>query len=309
MKWSFDNMSTPKNQHFVPQGYMKRLVRPDTTVHYVKKGSNIVSDTSSKKLCSELDGYRLVSVPLEDALLLDTTYKSHWEDHYDEVYKKLVDDSQDVIDDRLRQLVIGTVCSLLFRSRRIVNAVDSLMRQQINFMANARRLDGSQPKTGVLDGREYDLQGKSADQLWAEYQANTNNDAVLTTQFSTGLRLQQLRSNDAICVTRVHDTSGFISSDNPTRIHYPPNARVVAPFNVTDVLSLPLNEEYRVELVPGLPDTDPERIYRFELKGSEAEIEVLDHNIRQFNEAEKLIIGRKEALEAFLDQLKQLSPN
>ncbi|HRH70593.1 MAG TPA: DUF4238 domain-containing protein [Flavobacteriales bacterium] len=298
-------MSTPRNHHFVPQGYMKRLVRPDTTVHYVKKGSRIISDTSTKKLCSEIDGYKLVSVAPEDAQLLDTTYKTLWEDHYDEVYKNLVDDRQESIDDRLRELVVGTVCSLLFRSRRIVNAVDSLMRQSIDFMANARRLDGSQPKIGVLDGKEYELEGKSADQLWAEYQANTNNDAVLTTQFTTGFRLQQVRMGDSISVTRVVGTTGFISSDNPTRIHYPPNAGIVAPFNVTDVLSLPLNEEYRVELVPGVPGADPNRIYRFELKGSEAEAEVLDYNIRQFSEAEKLIIGRKGALEAIINHLNR----
>lgn len=296
-------MSTPKNHHFVPQGYMKRLVHPDITVHYAKKGSNIVSDTSSKKLCSEIDGYRLVGVAPEDALLLETTYKALWEDHYDEVYKKLVDYREVDIDGRLRQLVVGTVCSLLFRSRRIVNAIDSLRRQQVEFMANARRLDGSQPTTGILDGREYELHGKSADQLWAEYQANRNNDAVLTTQFTTGIRLQEVRAGDSICVTRVVGTIGFISSDSPTRIHYPPNAGIVAPFNVTDVLSLPLNEEYRVELVPRIPGADPNRIYRFELKGSEAEAEVLDNNIRQFNEAEKLIIGRKAALEAIIKHI------
>lgn len=285
---------------------MKRLVRPDTTVHYVKKETKIISSTSSKRLCHVIDGYKLVGVPEEDALLIDTAYKKIWEDHYDEIFTTLVDDRELAIDGRLRELVVGTVCSLLFRSRRMVNAIDSLRRQQIDFMANARRLDGSQPETGELDGKVYELHGKTADQLWAEYQANTNNDAILTTQFSTGLRLQQLRSNDAVCVTRVHGTTGFISSDNPTRIHYPPNAGIVAPFNFTDVLTLPLNEEYRIELVPGNPNAELDRIYRFDLKGTEAETEVLDNNIRQFNEAEKVIIGRKESLRAFLTQLSAM---
>lgn len=120
-------------------------------------------------------------------------------------------------------------------------------------------------------------------------------------QFAMGVRLQELRSRDAICVTKVHGTTGFISSDNPTRIHYPHDAGIVAPFNTKDVLTLPLNEEYRVELVPGIPNAALDRIFRFELSGSEALLEVLDNNIRQFNEAEKLIVGRREALRSFLE--------
>lgn len=293
-------MSVPRKHHFVPKGYLKRLVQPDAMVHYAKKGSRIVSSTSSKRLCREIDGYKLVSVPAEDALLLETTYKNLWEDHYDEVYQRLVDDSIGTIDSRLRQLVVGTVCSLLFRSQRMQHAVDGLMRQCIDFMANARFADGSQIKPTELDGIVYEVEGKTADELWAEYQANSNNDGLLVQQFITGVRLQQVRSGDAICVTKVHGTTGFISSDNPTRIHYPPEAGGVAPFNVTDVLTLPLNEEYRVELVPGVPGTELDRIYRVELSGPKAETEVLDNNIRQFNEAEKLLVGRQEALKAFL---------
>lgn len=78
---------------------------------------------------------------------------------------------------------------------------------------------------------------------------------------------------------------------------------IVAPFNTMDVLSLPLNEDYRVELVPGIPGAEPDRIYRVELSGSEAETEVLDNNIRQFNEAERLILGRRESLESFFNQV------
>ncbi|MBX2978819.1 MAG: DUF4238 domain-containing protein [Flavobacteriales bacterium] len=297
-------MSIPKNHHFVPRGYLKRLVMPDTEVHYAWKESRIISSTSAKKLCSEIDGYKLVSVAPEDALILETTYKNLWEDHYDEVYKTLVDDTTVIIDDRLRQIVVGTVCSLLFRSQRIVNAVDGLMRQSIAFMANARALDGSQPKVAELDGKTYQLEGKTEDDLWAEYQANTNNDGLLVQQFITGVRLQQVRSRDAICITKVHGTTGFISSDNPTRIHYPPDAGIVAPFNVTDVLTLPLNESYRVELVPGIPKVELKRIYRFELSGSEAETEVLENNIRQFNEAERMVLGRNESLESFFGQVR-----
>lgn len=153
-------MSIPKNHHFVPQGYLKRLVKPDTQVHYAWKESRIISSTSAKRLCSEIDGYKLVSVAPEDALLLDTTYKNLWEDYYDEVYRRLVDDSTVIINDRLRQLVVGTICSLLFRSQRMLNAVDGLMRQSIAFMANARALDGSQPKVAELDGKMYQLEGK-----------------------------------------------------------------------------------------------------------------------------------------------------
>lgn len=297
-------MSIPKNQHFVPQGYLKRLVKPDTQVHYAWKDSRIISCTSSKNLCSEIDGYKLISVPPEDALLLDTSYKTLWEDNYDEVYKKLVDDREVVIDARLRQLVVGTVCSLLFRSQRLKNAVDGLMRQSIAFMANARGRDGSRPKKAELDGRVYELEGKTADELWAEYQANTNNDGLLVQQFITGVRLQEVRSSDAICVTKVHGTTGFISSDNPTRIHYPPDAGIVAPFNITDVVTLPLNESYRVELVPAIPNVELNRIYRFELSGSEAETEVLDNNIRQFNEAERIVLGRKSSLESFFGKVR-----
>ena len=213
-------MSIPKNQHFVPQGYLKRLVKPDTHVHYAWKDSRIISSTSSKNLCSEIDGYKLVSVPSEDALLLDTTYKTLWEDRYEEVYRTLIDDREEVIDARLRQLVVGTVCSLLFRSQRLKNAVDGLLRQSIAFMANARFQDGSQPKTAELDGKVYGLEGKTADEFWTEYQANTSNDGLFVQQFITGVRLQQVRSRDAICITKVHGTTGFISSDNPTRIHY-----------------------------------------------------------------------------------------
>lgn len=296
-------MSIAKNHHFVPQGYLKRLVKPDTRVHYAWKERRIISSTSSKNLCSEIDGYKLVSVPPEDALSLDTTYKTLWEDHYDEVFKNLIADNIVTIDDRLRQLVIGTVCSLLFRSQRIQHTVDGLIRQCIDFMANARALDGSQPKSAELGGRVYQLAGKTADELWSEYQANTNNDGILTTQFLMGTRLQQVRSHDAICVTRVHGTTGFISSDNPTRIHYQPDAGIVAPFNISDVLSLPLNEAYRVELVPEVPGAVLERIYRVELSGAEAETEVLDNNIRQFNEAEKIVVGRRAALHAFLEQI------
>jgi hypothetical protein len=300
-------MSIPRNHHIVPRGYLKRLVRPDTSVHYAWKKNRIISDTSAKKLCSEIDGYRLVTVHPDDALLLETNYKNLWEDHYDEVFSTLTNDNITAIDDKLRTLVIGTVCSLLFRSQRLKNTINDFHRRLIESSVNMRFKDGTKPKTFELDGKIFELEGKTADDLWTEYSAGVNDDELLVTQFAMGVRLQQVRSRDAISITRVHGTTGFITSDNPTRIH-PSVPGIVAPFNTTDVLTLPLNEEYRIELVPGLPNVDQHRIYRTNLSGQEALDEVADNNHRQFVEAEKIIIGRRAALESFIST-EPMPPN
>lgn len=292
-------MSIPRNHHFVPQGYLKRFVLPDKTVHYAWKETKFISDTSAKKLCSEVDGYKLFSVPPEEALALDISYKKLWEDHYNEVHSALINDDVVVIDDRLRQLIIGTVCSLHFRSQRLKNSINSFKRRSIESMVTMRRRDGTQPEGFVLDGRTFLLEGKTADELWAEYQTPTADDGILMTYFALGVKLQELRSRDAISVTCVHGTSGFLASDNPVRIHSS-SAGIVAPFNNTDLLSLPINEKYRIELVPGIKAAEPHLIHRTHLFGQEAADEVFDNNSRQFAEADRLILGRRAVLESFL---------
>ena len=112
------------------------------------------------------------------------------------------------------------------------------------------------------------------------------------------MRLAQVRMNDAIGVVKLDGPENFITSDHPVGI-WNQDDGIIIPFSPTNVLSLPINHKYRIDLYPPSDVRVKDHIARIVHSGLMATAEAAVSNETQFQQCEYYLLGDQRTLDQF----------
>jgi hypothetical protein len=152
-----------------------------------------------------------------------------------------------------------------------------------------------------FEDEKIEITNKTHTELFNNYAKKTR-EAQVITQLVVALRLVKIRMKDNIRVIKVDHESNFINSDNPIIITKA-GGKHFMPFDPDNLLSLPLNEKYKITLYQNANIFLPNYIGRILHKGEMASREIQVNNFYQYKMAERFIIGNKATLSNFEDFL------
>lgn len=287
-----------KHQHYVPQGYMKGFATPEggSRIHFLRKEDlSTVKPATVGNLCAETNGYTISGATQAERQFVENTYGRVWEDNYKRVYDAVTDDSLTHLDYDTRRLIIGTVTSLLFRTRKLKNILGRMYEEMIQSAINASRT--SNITHVVIEGYSMPLDRRSAMEMAREYE-RTQHDGLVLTQLRMAITLANVRRNDRIDVIKLNSEDNFVTSDHPVSFYNPSALPGVpqAPFTPTNILSLPINHKYRIEVHPPEEGRDSNYVARIHHRGLLATGEMLMNHRDQINASDLFILGNKQTL-------------
>lgn len=288
-----------KHQHYVPQGYMRGFATPEggSRIHFLKKEdlSTAIPSTVGS-LCAETHGYTISGATEAERQFVENAYSRVWENNYTRVYEAVTDDSVTHLDDDTRHLIIGTVASLLFRTRKLKNILGRMYEDMIQSAINASRSSNITHVT--IEGYSMPLDGRSAKDLAREYE-KTQHDGQVLMQMRMAITLANVRKNDRIDVIKLDSEDNFLTSDHPVSFYNPlaPPGVPLAPFTPTNILSLPVNHKYRIDIYPPEQGRDSSFVARIKHRDLMAKGEMLMNHAEQLQTSDFFILGEKTTLE------------
>ncbi|MBK6754517.1 MAG: DUF4238 domain-containing protein [Flavobacteriales bacterium] len=290
-----------KHQHYVPQGYMKGFATPEggSRIHFLRKEDLSAAKPSTVgNLCAETNGYTISGSTEAERQFVENTYGRVWEDNYKRVYDAVTDDSLTHLDDDTRRLIIGTVTSLLFRTRKLKIILGRMYEEMIQDAINVSRTSNITHVT--IERYSMPLDGRSAKELAREYE-RTQHDGQVLTQLRMAITLANVRKNDRVDVIKLDSEDNFVTSDHPVSFYNPSALPGVpqAPFTPTNILSLPINHKYRIDVYPPEQGRDSSLVSRITHRDLIAKGEMLMNHAEQSQTADLFILGEKTTLQNF----------
>lgn len=290
-------------QHFVPRAHLnpfgEEISKGEYKIHFLKKDdlSNVV-DINTRKICKEHHGYTIAGATEEERQFVENAYGEIWDDNYKTVYDAVTDDSLTEIDESTRRLIISTVTSMMFRTRRLKNVIGQGVVEALQYTINVSKSIGA--KSVDFLGEEMLLDGRTAKEMAKEYEARQHDSLVLS-QLQFAMILARARQNDRITVYKIDAEDGFLTSDHPVYMFNPaaPQGMPLAPMTPSNILSLPINRKYRIDLTQCLTGEDSHRVVRFHYHDLLAQGELACNNEHQYQNCEKFLLGDPTTLTNF----------
>jgi hypothetical protein len=305
-------MSEPKSHHYVPQAYLNHFgstnAKGEYEVHFLNKADlkKPPGRTGVRVLCAEDHGYRLTGATREERQFVEDAYADIWDANYNKIHAVLTDDSANEIDHDTRAMIISTITTMLFRTRRLKivtgRAVEDGFERALRW-AKENRGEWQKEDGGyiTLFGEQFLINGKSVKELVKEYEERTHDDRVLE-QLRLALHLADVRKNDRVTVYKSECSNCYLTSDHPVSAYnaFAPEGALVAPLSPANTLSLPIGPKYRVELTHCDNDDYSHLVTRIEYPELLAEGDVMAHNNEtQLMDCERFVIGDKTTLANF----------
>ncbi|MGW8122807.1 DUF4238 domain-containing protein [Roseivirga echinicomitans] len=294
-----------KRQHFVPRTYLKHFgfdKGEESFIHVLprlEKTPDKIFESNVKNVALQKHLYTLPGETVEQKMAIEKFYSDELESQYDNIYELLTNPEQKSITDKQRELVISTVITMFYRTTKWLSQHNGLMNEVFRKAYSLCEQAGKD--YFMFEKRKISIQGKSLEQLTAEYNSEQQPYLVMT-QLETAFRLITLRikSFDGIVVSKLGDDNAqFITSDNPvsaSNINYDH----VMPFDPTNLLKLPLDSKHVLMIMPNGEKQTRNTIFRNELKGTMCKTQRLSSNYQQMQLSERFLFGQESALESYL---------
>lgn len=294
MKAASDNT---KRQHTVPRVYLKRFgetPKKETFIYALDKTKEDVKPfkTNIINVCVETDYYTFKSLPDSHKRMLEHFFSKNIEDYYDEIYEIIVDPSITKIDEDTRFKIVSFCISQFFRTPKLSNSLNEFWKRIINFSFD---MTESNPKIKIVDFGHKQIDTSITDRnefIKEETQRNrelVNREAIKRIADFTIRRL-----DDGISVKRIDDKHKLITSDNPVftseHINYPDS-----------FIRMPIDENHLLMLFPQNKFYN-KNISRQTFDEEWSYIESTTNNVKQFESAERFVLGTKNGLEYFIKQ-------
>lgn len=295
-----------EKQHFVPRAYLKYFSDKKGSGHYNIMAlpiNNLVSEAiierNTKSICYEKNLYTLPGSTNEEKMLLETFYSEEFENKYEQVYTMLTDPVKDKLSNQERKLVISTVATMFYRVPVWQKQHTEVMKRVFAMCIEATKQTGQ--KETKIEGDVYIIDGKTVDQLIAEYIANNKSNQVIS-QLNIALKLVSIRlERDNIYVFKLEDgDQEFITSDNPVILQNL-NNQPIMPFDPSNIMKLPLDNKHYLMLMPNNDKSNLNRITRHNAQGGFSRREELISNTEQLQGADQYILGSTSSLNRFLN--------
>lgn len=295
-----------KKQHFVPRAYLKYFADKKGSGHYnimALSTNNLtpaaIEERNTKSICYEKNLYTLPGSTNEEKMLLETFYSEEFENKYEQVYAMLTDPAKAELTNEERELVISTVATMFYRVPIWQKQHTEVMKRVFAMCIQATNHTGQKETT--IEGDVYVIEGKTVDQLIAEYVENNKSHQVIT-QLNIALKLVSVRlQSDNVYIFKLEDgEQEFITSDNPVKLQNL-NNHPIMPFDPSNIMKLPLDTKHYLMLMPNNDKGNLNRISRHNAKGGFSRREELISNTEQLQGADQYILGSTSSLTRFLN--------
>ena len=287
-----------KRQHFVPQTYLNKfsIERKEKQFQIFaapKKDITKVFPSSTEKVCVYKDLYTLPGKTEEERMLIENFYGDSYESKYNRIYELLIDDGFRNISKEDNELIVSSIITMFFRTTRLISEHHEVMYRVFEKLAYLCEQSGKD--YFMFENEKIMLKGRSAEQLLNDHKEESRVPYVIT-QLKVALRLIEIRKNDAISVVKIEQNGPeLITSDNPVTL-YNFDTRHIAPFDRKNVISLPLNSQYKVIIYPF---DNLGYITRQHHNATMSYSEVLTTGFDQLESSERFILGSENGLEEF----------
>lgn len=301
-----------KRQHFVPQTYLRKFSverKVDQYQIFVAPKKNIekIFQVNTANVCVHKDLYTLPGETEEERMLIEKFYGDSYESKYNKMYEILTDDNIIDISDVDNKFIISSVITMFFRTTRLMSEHNDLMYKVFERLAQLCEQSGKD--YFMFENEKIMLNGRTAEQLLFDHKKESRVPQVIT-QLEVALKLIQIRRNDSIQVIKIQQNGAeFITSDNPV-ILYNFESRRIAPFDPKNIISMPLNSQYKVTI---LPYENPGFISRLHHNDTMSYSEVMTNGYDQLVSSERFILGTENGLNEFIkikkrtDQMPDIS--
>ena len=303
----------PTNQHFVPQVYLRKFSfkkRKDDFIYtldcrQVETGE--IKEKNIKEICAEKGLYDLPG-KLTDAerFFVDNFYKSEYENNWNGVYNKLVDEKVTTITTLDRRVIIGMVLSLFFRNIKWIAKLDF----QTSFIIEqgykvCTQYGKDRFVMTEIDGKKEIIvvKGKTLSEVKQDYLERHKEELVIKGMKSTINLLKNRKDSDGIVIEKLRDPSEhFITSDNPVYLFDPDGIKPVNPENPKNFLVVPIDHEHYLELIPERPKQsilDVVRNPSSKLVIGKIKMSSFGKNALLASEADQFLLGSKGGLKDY----------
>jgi len=291
-----------KDHHYVPQTYLKKFpAQADSEKVCVaqKHEGDKVFYPLPRNICFKKHLYRLEGQTQEERQAVEKFYSVQIERDYPKIYNLLVDPKKVEITKQERKSIIMTIISLYLRNivwltqRNIV--FDMAIEEAYEMMLQSRGNEIIFP-FGAMN-----CEGKSLSDVKKEV-AEHNRQKFAIEHILHVYNLVDLRLKDEITVIKLEEGREFITSDNPVVILS--RDYKIVPFDVENIISLPIDPKHQVLIMPKSWGGDYDRIIRWTASDNIGFTQEMINNGNQYTNAHNLVIGSQFGIENF----KKLKP-
>jgi hypothetical protein len=294
-----------KRQHFVPRTYLKHFAEKKGSGHYTIMAiptndlkAEAIIERNTKNICYEKNLYTQPGSTAEEKMLLETFYSEALEDKYEHVYTMLTDPLKMDLTDEERELAVSTVTTMFYRVPIWIKKHTEVIEKVFAMCIQATEHTGQ--KETEIEGDKYLIEGKTVEQLTAEYVANNKSHQVISQlKVALGLIATRLESDNVYIFKLENGDQEFITSDNPVRLQNP-HTNDIIPFDPTNIMKLPLDNKHYLMLMPNENKANLNRITRNNATGGFSRREELISNTEQLQGSDEYILGSTASLTRFL---------
>jgi hypothetical protein len=293
-----------KRQHFVPQTYLRKfsVVRKANQFQiFAAPKTNIeeIFPSNTEKVCVHKDLYSLPGETEKERMLIEKFYGEAYEAQYDKMFEILTDDTARKISKGDNAFIISSIITMFFRTTRLISEHNELMYRVFESIVELCTQTGKD--YFMFNKEKIKLNGRNAEQLLFDHKKESRVPHVIT-QLDVAQKLIRIRRNDTIQVIKIKlNGPEYITSDNPVTLDNIETGHI-APFDPKNFISLPLNSQYKVVV---LPYENPGFISRMQYDDNMSYSEVMTNGYEQLGSSEKFILGTENGLNEFIKQKKR----
>jgi hypothetical protein len=282
-----------RKHHFVPKTYLKNFAtrkNEDCYVNILSKDDSFDKIVESKisDLCAEnhllkLNGNHKSTQKLEDI------YTDIFENHYDNLFIVLTDDTVLEITEELKKSIVSAVVTMFYKTKKWndllgyhsdgdTNTIDQLRNQfKVDHYFNSK-------------GAKVGFQNKTLEELEVSNKNITRIPLILT-QLKVALKLIEANQFDCFNVYKIADDSEFITSDNPVLAINMHKMRTMH-FDIENAYYLPISNKYLIAIFPKDELPSQNKIIRLMINKEWVE----SFNTMQLFQSDRCIIGSVDAI-------------
>lgn len=264
-------MGKVKNQHYIPQSYMRGFAFSQKKEWYVftKINQESIFPINIKNICTERYLYDVPELGNEKEQLIEKFYASNVDGNFPEILEFAKDDNNLNLTTDMRAKIILSCVTLVFRTPKFLNSdADQII---IHADMDKNNIDAERAKK-IL---------------------------ALHNHFQKSINLIKQKQNDGIAINKAIAGESFISCDNPVIIRNP-TGNSIDYFDPTNIFHIPISPEYSITITPSTETTLKRTFTRYSY--SKEAVLCTNHDINKCHE--QFLFGAQDDIERFESDLK-----
>lgn len=288
----------PKNQHYIPQSYLRNfsMNRKGNDYVNVRFNGEKFHETNIRNICSENYFYSIPGADEATKNLIEKYYSENIDALYPEIAELARNEEVTQITDEQREKILYAVLNLYFRTPKFLAYYENHINE---LEAKFDDYNTGKSERHIIDFYDEKIDFRQVNYDHFKGSSKEKGKLLFLSQHIMLFKyFVDYKLNDGICISKIEDDSEYITSDNPVIIRntHGFNENI---FSRGNIIHLPISPKYKITLIPKAETT---------LKGSFLRISDtrdivigINHDIEK--NSEKWIIGSKDGINNHLDNV------